>query len=143
MKATTASTYARYVRQDIAPSNLGGMKLTDIRRTHVNAWVADLTKAGRGAVTVRRALPTLRMIFTQAVRDEIIPANPAIMVDKPTVADHGERHWDPNTLRCFWSGAHITGWGRCSSSLYLPVYGGVRSPACTGRMLTWTAPKSL
>jgi site-specific recombinase XerD len=81
LKPTTAATYQRYVEQDIVPSRLGRMKLTHIRRADVNAWLADLTKAGRGAVTVRRALANLRMIFTQAVKEEIISANPALMVD--------------------------------------------------------------
>jgi integrase len=88
LKPTTMATYERYVRQDIVPSKLGEMLLTDIRRSHVNAWIAELTAAGRGAVTVRRGLATLRMIFSAAVRDEIIPANPALMVDKPAVPDH-------------------------------------------------------
>jgi integrase len=85
------------VEQDIIPSRLGEMRLTDIRRSHVNAWVADLTAAGRGAVTVRRALATLRMIFSTAVRDEIIPANPAIMIDKPAVPneDAPVKVWEP------------------------------------------------
>ena len=35
------------------------MKLTDIRRYHVKEFVADQTKAGRGAVTVRRLVTLL------------------------------------------------------------------------------------
>ena len=54
LKATTVAGYERYVADDITPSALGGMRLTDIRRYHVAAFAADLTKAGRGAVTVRR-----------------------------------------------------------------------------------------
>jgi site-specific recombinase XerD len=74
------------------------MLLTDIRRSHVNAWIAELTGAGRGAVTVRRGLATLRMIFSAAVRDEIIPANPALMVDKPAVPDHPVTTWEPEHI---------------------------------------------
>ena len=37
LKPTTAATYERYVKQDIVPSKLGELKLTDIRRSHVNA----------------------------------------------------------------------------------------------------------
>jgi site-specific recombinase XerD len=66
LKATTASNYARYIRADIAPSKLGEMKLTDIRRAHVNRFAADLTKAGRGATTVRRILARLGTIFASA-----------------------------------------------------------------------------
>jgi hypothetical protein len=63
LKPATMATYQRYVEQDIVPSTLGEMLLTDIRRSHVNAWVAERA-ATRGAVTVRRALATLRMIFS-------------------------------------------------------------------------------
>lgn len=61
LKPTTMAAYTRYTTLDIVPSRLGEMKLTDIRRSHVNVWVAELTAAGRGAVTVRRALATVRM----------------------------------------------------------------------------------
>ena len=52
LKDTTAANYVRHIRDDIIPSKLGQMKLTDIRRTHVNAFVAELIVAGRAAVTV-------------------------------------------------------------------------------------------
>ena len=93
------------------------MKLTDIGRSHVNAWVADLTKAGRGAVTVRRALSTLQVILSTAVRDEIIPASPASTVDKPAVpdSDPAGKHWEPGPSGSSWSGVAAIGSARCSS----------------------------
>jgi integrase len=100
LKDTTVAPYARYVRQDIVPSKLGAMLLTDIKRAHVNAWVAELA-ATRGAVTTRRALATLQMILSAAVRDELITANPASNVDKPTVADHPVTAWEPADLAEF------------------------------------------
>jgi integrase len=133
LKPTTAATYQRYVEQDIVPSRLGEMRLTDIRRSHVNAWVADLTKAGRGAVTVRRALATLRMIFSTAVRDEIIPANPAIMVDKPVVHDHPVAAWEPEHIMMFLDhcGRH-----RLGSLFELVLYTALRRGEVTG--LHWS-----
>jgi integrase len=100
LKPTTLANYERYVRQDIAPSQLGRMLLTDIRRSHVNVWIADLSKT-RGAVTVRRALATLQMIMSMAVRDEILPASPASNVDKPAVADREVEIWEPDTMTAF------------------------------------------
>jgi hypothetical protein len=47
---------------------MGEMKLTDIRRYHVSQFTDDLTKAGRGAVTVRRILTLLGTIFASALR---------------------------------------------------------------------------
>ena len=67
------ANYGRYVRLH-PPIGAGADELTEIRRANVNAWVADLA-ASRGPVSARRALATLRMIFSAAVRDEIIPAN--------------------------------------------------------------------
>jgi hypothetical protein len=91
-KPTTLVGYRRYVEQDICPSRLGQMRLTEIRRAHVNAWITELTDAGRGAVTVRRALAVLRMIFSTAVRDELLSANPAFKVTLPAVPDGPSPH---------------------------------------------------
>jgi integrase len=100
LKPTTLATYERYARQDICPSALGQMRLTDIRRAHVNAWVAQLA-ATRGAVTVRRALAVLLMVLSAALRDEIIQANPAQRVDKPAVPDSPVTAWEPEHSRIF------------------------------------------
>ncbi|HEX6760120.1 MAG TPA: hypothetical protein VF086_17200 [Propionibacteriaceae bacterium] len=62
--------------EDIAPSALGKLKLTDIRRYHVQEFVNDQTKAGRGTVTVRRLVTLLGTIFAGAVKDELISVNP-------------------------------------------------------------------
>jgi site-specific recombinase XerD len=99
------------------------MLLTDIRRSHVNAWIAELRGAGRGAVTVRRALATLRIIFSAAVRDEIIPANPALMVDKPAVPDSPIAHWEAEHVGEF---IERCGRHRLGPLFELAVYTGLR-----------------
>jgi hypothetical protein len=60
------------------------MKLTDIRRYHVQEFLDDATTAGRGVVTVRRLATLLGTIFATAVKDELISANPARGVDRPS-----------------------------------------------------------
>jgi integrase len=109
------------------------MKLTEIRRSDVNLWVADLTKSGRGAVTVRRALATLQMIMSQAVRDEIISASPAVKIDKPAVADTGEKHWEPEHLAIF---IERCGHHRLGPLFELAIYTGLRRGEITG--LHWS-----
>jgi hypothetical protein len=141
LKPTSLATYDRYIRQDIVPSKLGGMRLTDIRRAHVNAWIADLTAAGRGAVTVRRGLATLRMIFSTAVRDEIIPTNPALMVDLPTVPDHPVTAWEPAHIAEFFErcGRH-----RLGPLFELAVLTGLRRGEICGlhgSMSTWQSAR--
>ena len=66
----------------------------------------DLTKAGRGTVTVRRIVTLLGTIFASAVKDELISANPAQGADKPALSDRpreplgaGQRAYVPRALR--------------------------------------------
>ena len=84
LRATTVAGYEFYVREDIAASALGRMKLTDIRRYHVQEFLEAQTKAGRGTVTVRRLATLLGTIFASAVKDELISANPARGVEAQT-----------------------------------------------------------
>jgi integrase len=101
LKDTTAANYARYIRDDITPSKLGELKLTDIRRHHINAFAAELTAAGRGAVTVRRILARLQTILQTAVKDELIQNNPALGTDKPALPDAPVKVWEPDDVRTF------------------------------------------
>jgi integrase len=101
LRATTVAGYEFYVRADIAPSALGRMKLTDIRRYHIQEFVADQTKAGRGTVTVRRLVTLLGTIFASAVKDELISSNPARAVEKPKLDNERPDPWEPNQVRTF------------------------------------------
>jgi integrase len=122
LKPATLARYMQYVEQDIVPSKLGAMLLTSVRRAHVNAWVAELA-ATRGTVTVHRALATLRMILSAAVRDEIIGANPALMVDRPAVPDHPVTAWEPEHIAEF---LERCGHHRLGPLYELAIYTGLR-----------------
>ena len=100
LRATTVAGYEFYITDDIAPSVLGAMKLTDIRRYHVSEFVADQTEAGRGTVTVRRLVTLLGTIFASAVKDELISTNPARDVTGPdwTVT---VKPWELEEVRVF------------------------------------------
>ena len=101
LRETTVAGYKYYIRDDIASSALGRMKLTDIRRYHVSEFVDDQTKASRGTVTVRRLVTLLGTIFASAVKDELISTNPARDVDRPRL-DRGPVHpWEPEQVRIF------------------------------------------
>jgi integrase len=101
LRATTLAGYEYYVTEDIAPSALGRMRLTDIRRLNITEFVADQTKAGRGTVTVRRLVTLLGTIFASAVKDELISANPARGVDKPRLDGEAVKFWEPDQVRAF------------------------------------------
>jgi integrase len=132
LKPTTLANYQRYVSQHIVGSKLGAMQLSDIRRSHVNAFLAELTKAGRGAVTVRRVLAVLRMVFSTAVRDELVGSNPAFMADKPAVADSHVEAWEPADIAEF---LHRCGRHRLGALFELAIDTGLRRGEITG--LRW------
>jgi integrase len=101
LKATTLSGYRRYIENDITLSTLGGMRLSDIRRAHINQFTAGLTAAGRGAVTVRRITTLLGTIFASAQRDELINANPVSGADRPMLEGATVKVWEPEHVREF------------------------------------------
>jgi len=101
LRATTVAGYDHYVRHDIDSSALGGMKLTEIRRFHVAQFVTELSKAGRGAVTVRRIMTLLQTILNSAVRAELIGANPAQGADRPKLDKDPVNPWEPEQARIF------------------------------------------
>jgi integrase len=101
LKATTLSGYRRYIENDITPSPLGGMRLSDIRRAHINQFTAGLTTAGRGAVTVRRITTLLGTVFASAQKDELINANPVSGADRPMLEGATVKVWEPEHVREF------------------------------------------
>lgn len=101
LKPTTVDTYARYIRNDIQPSALSRMALTDIRRHHLNEFLSGLSEAGRGAVTVRRVAAVLQGSLRAAARSHRIDHNPATELELPTVEKHKVGIWEPNQVGVF------------------------------------------
>lgn len=97
----TIENYRRYIEQDIAPSRLGGLKVKEIRRRHVQALIDELIAAGRGSVTVRRILAVIQGALTTAVVDEILEENPARNIDLPEVEETEFRPWEPEEVGRF------------------------------------------
>jgi integrase len=88
--ASTRLQYENHVRVHIVPV-LGGHRLVELRRRHVDAFVEDRlrhTSAGTGRPlspsTVRAILVTLRSALQEAVPRDI-PDNPAARVEAPKV----------------------------------------------------------
>lgn len=101
MKASTAAMYRRYLSGDIAPSALGHMKLSAIRRADVAAFVDALRKAGRGATTVHRILAVVQGVLSGAVKDELIATNVAHRIEAPTIVRHERTIWTPEEVGRF------------------------------------------
>ena len=61
----------------------GGYPLNKITREYIQAWVNDLTEAGKKASTVRHAFWTVRMVLEQAVVDGRLAKSPAEHIKLP------------------------------------------------------------
>lgn len=99
LKPSTVANYRRYIVQDIAPSQLGRMKLTNIRRSHVRDFTSTLD--GRGARTVQAIVRLLSTALSDAVSDEIIGANPAARAPVPRVSTREFNPWEPAQVGAF------------------------------------------
>lgn len=82
LKPTTRCRYEGLLRVNVLP-RWGDITLADVTHEGVAAWVADLTRRGLAAATVRQAHRVLSMVFSLAVRDGRLARNPADHVPLP------------------------------------------------------------
>ena len=101
LKPTTFSNYRRYVTRDIGPSALGRMKLADIRRFHINAFVDELLADGRGPTTVRRIAAVVQGSLRSAEQEDLIEMNPSVGIRLPKVTKKDFEAWEPEQVGTF------------------------------------------
>ncbi|MGW5920747.1 tyrosine-type recombinase/integrase [Nocardia fluminea] len=82
LKETTSSTRSYTWETHVLP-HWGGKSLKEIRKTHIQAWVAELVAAETGVPTIENAVGMLRMILESAVDDRQLPSNPCAGVKLP------------------------------------------------------------
>lgn len=89
LKATTVASHLAHIRNHIIPA-LGAVPLKDLTAAQVSAWQTAMLRkpSGRrsGTLSPKRVLNarmTLHTLLEKAVRDELIPANPAAKVLPP------------------------------------------------------------
>ena len=95
LKATTVSNYERYIARDIAPTPLGRMRISDIRRFHINEFSDQLVADGRGATTVRRIAAVIQGALRAAEQEDLIESNPSPGIRLPKVDKHEFEPWEP------------------------------------------------
>jgi site-specific recombinase XerD len=89
VRGSTSEGYECYLKVHVKP-DLGKMKLTDIRHSHVQGFVAGLTgKKTRkdtplSANTIRKIITMLKSIFKSAVKNDLIYRNPAAALEIPS-----------------------------------------------------------
>src|SRR4051812_31050186 len=63
---------------------LGDLRLTQLRPSVIERFVADLERSGTGRATIVSTLAVLQGVMKRAVRDYNLPSNPVKQVDKPS-----------------------------------------------------------
>ncbi|AOP55051.1 tyrosine-type recombinase/integrase [Brevibacterium aurantiacum] len=94
-----------------------------IRPSEVADWVSTMTTAGKGATTIEHAHLVLRGVLEDAVKDRLIPSNPA--------ADPGNLPRKAKRSRVYLSHAEVqaiaeAAEGQWSALVYLACYTGLR-----------------
>jgi integrase len=85
LRTSTRDGYVDMVERHITPY-IGRHRLEELKPPHLRAWIAELRQvtSARGrplsARTIQLAHATLRRALNDAVRDELIPRNPALLV---------------------------------------------------------------
>jgi integrase len=77
LKPGTRATYSYTLDKWIVPY-LGRLRLRDVSRETIDAWVASMRSAGAGTPTVNRALGILQGVMRRAVEWRRIPSNPVV-----------------------------------------------------------------
>jgi integrase len=83
LEKKTLRTYVSLLQQHVLPFRTEGrmlrtIRLCDIRRRHLKALIIDKRRKGYAPDTVRLTRAAISMVLTDAVDDELIPANPAL-----------------------------------------------------------------
>ena len=89
-KPSTLRGYEQALRDRILPA-LGGYRLSELRRTDVQALVDRLAGEGLAAATIRNALDPLRAMYRRATSREVVATNPTTNLELPAARGRRER----------------------------------------------------
>ena len=81
-KASTVRGYEQSLRDRIIPA-LGAYRLSELRRTEVQALADALAAEGLAPATIRNQLDPLRAIFRRALNRELVAINPTTGLELP------------------------------------------------------------
>jgi integrase len=99
-KATTQELYASLCRKHLeGDSELAGLRLDQIRPTHVESLVMRLRGKGLSDSTVRQVYTVLRAALDIAVRDGLLAANTTAKVKRPAVTPKEARYLSTDDVR--------------------------------------------
>ncbi|WP_214411392.1 tyrosine-type recombinase/integrase [Sphaerisporangium fuscum] len=102
LRATTYAKYETMVRLYLKPG-LGKQRLDRLRVTTIQTYLNRQLSAGHSVATVYAMKVTLSAALTRAMREELIPTNPARLVTLPSEAPSTNRPWSAEEARRFLS----------------------------------------
>jgi integrase len=91
--------------------HLGALRLRDLRRSHVEAWLRRLEADGASRAKVAGAHRTLRACLAAAVRSGVIGTNPAEKMKVPGPGSRANAAWPPEALAAFMAAAEGSRYG--------------------------------
>lgn len=81
-RASTAEHQARLIRNHVAPTPLGSMRLSAVRASHVQAWASDRSRVLQPSTT-KVLVGLVRSVFAAAVVDRVIGVSPVQRIVLP------------------------------------------------------------
>ena len=97
-KPATIRGYEQHVRRRIAPSPLGALKITDVRRRDVQDFADELLAAGLCPSSVSNALNPLQVFYRRAIDREEVAYNPTERIDLPKQVPRKPRVASPREI---------------------------------------------
>jgi integrase len=109
LRPTTLASYRSHVKNHLALTKLGAVRLQQLRREQIAKHYSWLLAEGRcdgedkplSASTLRRIHATLHRALRDAVRSRWIPLNPASDVELPSAGSKDRPAWDSSQVRRF------------------------------------------
>ena len=109
LRESTLAGYRSHVEHHLAPTALGMTKLRELTRQRIQTHFAELREHGRAdgadkplsAASIHRIAATLHRALRDAVRDNVLPFNPADDVELPQVPKPQLTFWDSTQVATF------------------------------------------
>jgi integrase len=100
LRQTTYDIYAGWINRHIIPE-LGKVRLTDLRPTHVSKLLTKVGEKGLSKRSIGMVHGTLKLALNKAVKWELITRNPANLVSPPKVDRKVPAVWTRDEVRTF------------------------------------------
>jgi integrase len=100
VEPNTYDPYERHCRLHLLP-HVGGIKLAKFGKAQVRGLYATLAAGGMSAAMQRKVASTLTAALHQAVRNDLLPSNPAAGIRKPKATKPEMMPLDPDQVAAF------------------------------------------